>query len=43
MTLSVPFGCLLMLVTVVRKIREFARAIRTGVLPQKEASGTEII
>ncbi len=42
-TLSVPVGCLLMLVSSIRKIRELVQAIRTGAVIQKKESDTEII
>jgi TRAP-type C4-dicarboxylate transport system permease small subunit len=42
-TLSVPVGCALMLVTVIRKIIGFIRAIQQGAPAEKETRPTEVI
>jgi len=42
-TLAVPVGCLSMLLTVILKIREYARAIREGSTIQDDGSVTELI
>jgi TRAP-type C4-dicarboxylate transport system permease small subunit len=43
-TISVPIGCALMLVSVIRKIRSFATAIRHGgAVVQRDAALTEVI
>jgi TRAP-type C4-dicarboxylate transport system permease small subunit len=42
-TISVPIGCLLMLLTVIDKIRGFFKALREGALIRKDQTMTEII
>ena len=44
-TLSVPFGCALMLITAILKVRTFVRAIATGeaIVKREEGVSGEII
>ena len=42
-TLSIPVGCILMLITVIRKIREIFKAIKKGTTMHKDTSITEVI
>ncbi len=42
-TLSVPVGCLLMLISSIRRMRELMQAIRTGATVRKNEGSTEVI
>ena len=42
-TISVPIGCALMLVSVVGKLRLFVRSLRDGVPIRKEGALTEVL